>query len=170
MASSYWINAYYEILDDPKMGRLLSDHIWRRAIEFFLLAGEGGCLPSVRDIAWRLHTTEDDVIDCMKKLNSDGLVRDTDCGWIVSLPVHVPAKTNRPSAEVWMRIREFIFERDNYTCQYCGARGVRLECDHVIPVSRGGSSEYDNLVTACFRCNRSKGDKTLDDWMGWKDA
>lgn len=67
------------------------------------------------------------------------------------------------SAE-WRRIRSQIFERDDYTCQYCGVRGGRLECDHVTPVSKGGKTSEDNLVTACFACNRSKRDKTLDEW------
>jgi hypothetical protein len=70
----------------------------------------------------------------------------------------------RPCAEVWRKIRAVIFERDDYTCQYCGERGKKLECDHVIPVSRGGSHTDDNLVTACFKCNRSKRDKLVHEW------
>lgn len=72
----------------------------------------------------------------------------------------------RPSAHVWAMLRSFVFERDDFTCQYCGARGVKLECDHVIPVSRGGSNQIENLKTACFSCNRSKRAKTLDEWRG----
>lgn len=72
--------------------------------------------------------------------------------------------TARPSAEVWRKIRRSIFERDDYTCQYCGKRGTRLECDHVVPVSRGGSNDQDNLATACFACNRSKRNKLVSEW------
>lgn len=64
----------------------------------------------------------------------------------------------------WAAIRSAIFARDDYTCRYCGERGGRLECDHVIPVSRGGDSTPDNLATACFGCNRSKGAKQLQQW------
>jgi hypothetical protein len=64
----------------------------------------------------------------------------------------------------WAAIRSAIFARDDFTCRYCGARGGRLECDHVIPVSKGGASTPDNLVTACFDCNRSKGAKRLHQW------
>ena len=70
----------------------------------------------------------------------------------------------RLPANQWIPLRRQIFERDNYTCQYCGEHGGKLECDHVIPVSRGGSHEPDNLVTACFRCNRSKRDKLVEEW------
>lgn len=61
-----------------------------------------------------------------------------------------------------------MFARDNYTCRYCGARNVRLACDHVIPASRGGSDEMDNLVTACIPCNSSKRDKTPEEWFRWR--
>lgn len=71
----------------------------------------------------------------------------------------------RPSAEVWAKLRSAVFERDAYTCKYCGSHGARLECDHVIPVSKGGSHDLLNLVTACFQCNRSKRDLDLKDWL-----
>jgi hypothetical protein len=56
------------------------------------------------------------------------------------------------------RLRFNIFERDNFTCQYCGKRPpeVVLEIDHIIPVSKGGETEHENLLTACFECNRGK--------------
>jgi hypothetical protein len=62
-------------------------------------------------------------------------------------------------------LRMTIFKRDNFTCHYCGTRGERLECDHVIPVSRGGTDDIWNLVTACRPCNRSKGAKTIEEWL-----
>lgn len=70
----------------------------------------------------------------------------------------------RPFAHEWAILRAQVFERDDYTCTYCGARGVALECDHVIPVARGGTSEMDNLTTACRTCNRSKRDKLIEEW------
>lgn len=66
----------------------------------------------------------------------------------------------------WAEIRSRIFQRDDYTCRYCSARGGRLECDHVVPVARGGSDDDSNLATACRKCNRSKAAKTLAQWRG----
>lgn len=54
-----------------------------------------------------------------------------------------------------------ILKRDNYTCQYCGKRGDGLTIDHVIPRSRGGLTTWNNVVTACIKCNLKKGDRTL---------
>ena len=115
MASSYWIKAYYEILDDPKMGRL-PDHIWRRAIEFFLLAGEagdGGYLPSVSDMAWRLRTTDDDILECLGVLQTADIVSETDNGWIVT---HFAERQDASSnADRQARYRERKQKRDYYS-------------------------------------------------------
>jgi hypothetical protein len=83
---------------------------------------------------------------------------------VVATPEDVERPNGRLSGPVWRALRAAIFKRDNYTCQYCGARGVPLECDHVHPISRGGSDHPSNLATACFRCNRSKRDKLIEEW------
>jgi hypothetical protein len=64
------------------------------------------------------------------------------------------------------RLRQEIKERDDYTCLQCGISvhqepHLLLEIDHVMPISRGGSSTPDNLQTLCWRCNRSKGAKIV---------
>jgi len=85
MASHYWIKLYHEILDDPKMGRL-SDHLWRRAVELFLIAGEmhnSGDLPPVIDMTWKLHTSEDELMDDLVALAEIGIVTLSDDHWCV---------------------------------------------------------------------------------------
>jgi len=54
-----------------------------------------------------------------------------------------------------------VLKRDRYTCQYCGKQSRDLTIDHVLPKSRGGTTVWTNVVTACEECNRSKADKTL---------
>lgn len=49
-----------------------------------------------------------------------------------------------------------IFERDQYTCQYCGKQTRQLTIDHVIPRYRGGQHTWENMVSACIPCNRRK--------------
>ncbi|RNC84686.1 MAG: HNH endonuclease [Balneola sp.] len=55
--------------------------------------------------------------------------------------------------------RRNVMRRDNFECQYCGSRS-NLTIDHVIPKSRGGGDTWENLATACERCNVKKGNKT----------
>ncbi|MCA6075190.1 HNH endonuclease [Fulvivirga sp. 1062] len=58
--------------------------------------------------------------------------------------------------------RQNVFKRDNFNCQYCGTHN-ELTLDHVMPRSRGGKSSWDNLITACKRCNAFKGDYTPEE-------
>ncbi|KAK7290616.1 hypothetical protein RIF29_05165 [Crotalaria pallida] len=58
--------------------------------------------------------------------------------------------------------RKNILFRDNYTCQYCSLR-ENLTIDHVVPTARGGEWTWENLVTACAKCNSKKGQKTLEE-------
>jgi len=55
-----------------------------------------------------------------------------------------------------------IYARDNYRCQYCGHKASisELTYDHVIPRSQGGTTEWTNIVSCCYECNRKKGGRT----------
>ena len=56
--------------------------------------------------------------------------------------------------------RQEIFNRDNYTCQYCGLKVKPLTIDHIIPRYRGGQHTWENVVAACPACNRRKAGRT----------
>lgn len=58
-----------------------------------------------------------------------------------------------------------VFYRDNFQCQYCGGHFKRKELtlDHVHPKSKGGKTEWTNIVSACGPCNSKKADKVLKD-------
>jgi Zn-finger nucleic acid-binding protein len=66
---------------------------------------------------------------------------------------------------VWMRQRFLVFRKDNFTCRYCGRSpiidGVSLECDHILPKSKGGKDDIENLITSCKDCNGGKLDVML---------
>ena len=86
MAAKYWMKLYYEILDDPKMGRL-PDNVYRRCVELFLLAGrldENGQLPETADIAWMLRQHPEALEAELQHLESVGILTKTDEGWVVT--------------------------------------------------------------------------------------
>jgi 5-methylcytosine-specific restriction endonuclease McrA len=58
--------------------------------------------------------------------------------------------------------RQNIYARDRYRCQYCGDKfaSEELTYDHVTPKSRGGRTQWENIVTSCVNCNRQKGGRT----------
>ena len=61
--------------------------------------------------------------------------------------------------------RKAVFARDGGRCVYCGAAATSL--DHVIPKSRGGPHTWDNVVSACARCNHTKADRGIAE-LGWR--
>ena len=86
MPSYYWIKLYHEINDDAKMGRL-SDRLFRRSIQFFLLAGElddGGHLPEIQDIAWRLRCDQEQLETEMIELQDCRILSKIDGRWLVT--------------------------------------------------------------------------------------
>lgn len=62
----------------------------------------------------------------------------------------------------WLPLKGAVIRRDG-CCQYCGTT-ERLTADHVVPLSRGGSNDLENLVCACIPCNASKGGRTVEEW------
>ena len=65
-----------------------------------------------------------------------------------------------------------IFNRDNFTCQYCGKNptedNVKLNVDHIKPRTSGGTDDFENLITACEQCNCEKGTMRLYNEVAFK--
>src|SRR5512145_2059529 len=70
--------------------------------------------------------------------------------------VHVPRRFRRQVTNT------FLFARDHYRCQFCGRGQHELRAregltrDHLIPLSRGGTNAWTNVLTACSTCNTRK--------------
>jgi 5-methylcytosine-specific restriction endonuclease McrA len=75
-------------------------------------------------------------------------------GRVVARPFQTPPLTNLA-----------LFKRDGNMCLYCGKQlgDSNLTRDHVVPVSRGGGNQWDNVVASCRRCNHFKGSRLLED-------
>jgi hypothetical protein len=73
--------------------------------------------------------------------------------------INLASASRRPrSGGGWPSIRLVVLERDGWTCAYCGDAANSV--DHMLPQSRGGTEEVQNLVAACVRCNSAKRDRT----------
>ena len=59
--------------------------------------------------------------------------------------------------------RKNILRRDGMRCNYCGTAQPPLTVDHIIPRSRGGGESWENLTSACVKCNNKKGNRTPDE-------
>lgn len=168
-----WYRAYEGTVSDPKLAevaiiastsRSVVIAAWHAILENAAGVNEGGRFDiPARRVAAALCEPLATIQALFDGLAEIGMIT-VDAFQIVDWPSFKGLEHNRPPANVWARLRTFIFERDDWTCQYCGARGCKLECDHIFPVSRGGSSDPQNLTTACFVCNRSKRAKTIEEW------
>ena len=81
--------------------------------------------------------------------------------WETQVPsVMILREYTKPKVSVRFS-RSNVYLRDNCECQYCGVKIDRKDAtlDHVLPVSKGGKSTWENCTTACGPCNASKSDK-----------
>lgn len=144
MASKYWIKLYQEILQDPKMG-MLSDNLWRRTIELFLLAGElssddeqeRGVLPSTKEIAWLLRQPVTGLEQELTELAQVGILTRLETGWLVTNFAKRQAEVQ--PAERMKRYRERQRKQ----------RFVEAEAIEELPKNSGGEGEliYTRNVT-----------------------
>lgn len=58
-----------------------------------------------------------------------------------------------------------VYKRDNYCCRYCGKDGVPLTVDHLVLWEHGGPTTVENLVAACRKCNKTRGNTPYDKWL-----
>ena len=65
-------------------------------------------------------------------------------------------------------LREYLLEKWNRTCAYCGAKNTRLEIEHINPKSKGGSDRVSNLAIACYGCNQAKGNLEIEEFLSSK--
>ncbi len=67
-------------------------------------------------------------------------------------------------------VREYLLEKFNRTCAYCGAKNVPLEIEHIKPKSKNGSNRISNLTIACIPCNQTKSNQDLRDFLADKPS
>lgn len=93
----------------------------------------------------------------------DWLVRSP--SWETKVPAVIMMKQYIKSKSEVRFSKSNLYLRDQYKCQYCGNKFARthLTMDHVVPISRGGKTEWTNIVAACNPCNSTKGNR-----MDWK--
>ena len=71
----------------------------------------------------------------------------------------VKTKKSKKRQPISAKTRLKVLDRDNYACQICGATiadGATLHIDHIIPLSKGGTSDENNLQVLCKHCNLAK--------------
>ncbi|NEO89198.1 MAG: HNH endonuclease [Moorea sp. SIO3G5] len=65
-------------------------------------------------------------------------------------------------------VREYLLEKWNRKCAYCGKTDTKLEVEHIKPKSKGGSNRVSNLTIACRKCNEAKGNREIEQFLSRK--
>lgn len=105
----YYMKLHHDFLHDPKIG-MLSDHLFRRVIEFFIMASEqperDGYLPSIDVMCWLLQTSADDLSKDLADVSRTGIVKQDDGRWYVTNFVKRQASEDPTAADRMKRYRE----------------------------------------------------------------
>jgi 5-methylcytosine-specific restriction endonuclease McrA len=91
--------------------------------------------------------------------NGVGFIHTTRLDFPIPSVIRLGYMIKRPRPQRKMTRFE-IFQRDHFTCQYCGKQTSQLTLDHVIPRYRDGEHRWENVVSACIPCNRRKAGRT----------
>ena len=95
--------------------------------------------------------------------NGAGFIHSASQDFPVPSVIRLPYLIKRPFRAERKLTRLEVFNRDRYTCQYCGKETRQLTIDHVIPRYRGGQHTWENVVSACIACNRRKAGRTPEE-------
>jgi len=140
MNKKFWIKLYVELLDDPKMGRL-PDHLWKFAVELFLLAGrEGndGSLPPLAEMAWTLRVPDEKVLEDIRSLAEVGVVHEEKEGvWCVT---HFQ---ERQKCESYERVKRY---RDRYKNNFDNGEVAEVSSNSTSPSKSISFSDSEEEV------------------------
>ncbi len=143
-----WIKLYVELLNDYEF-TALSDVMRYHVMGLWIIASQtDNKIPyDAKWIARELHATS--------KINLDTLI---EAGWLEEWQGEEAAKGKRAdwaSRYVSAEMRARVMERGGHKCAHCGST-KKLEIDHIIPISKGGTGDEANLQVLCRPCNRKK--------------
>ena len=166
-----WIKVYRDLLDNIDWFRL-SPMAGKSLINLWLLGSESfGNLPQDSEIAFRLRLNLQELDSVIKELIKFKFVEEGEYPLMGDDEMNMNErirKTNGFSSRyVSNQTKMDVLVRDDHKCQVCSST-ENLEFDHIIPVSKGGSSESDNLQLLCRSCNRSKRAKSHDEFATLK--
>lgn len=149
-----WIKLHRELLDNLEFA-LLSPLAGKALPLIWLIASEAeGRIPENKHLAFRLRCSVEQAGAIVRELTDAGFLTDVDDE--TAEQVATPAqRSGWGSRHISDKVRREVWIRDGGKCRCCGSTDA-IEYDHIIPVSRGGSSDFSNIQLLCRRCNRKK--------------
>lgn len=75
------------------------------------------------------------------------------------------AMVRKSQRQISQAVSWAVYKRDGYRCRYCNKDGIPLTVDHLVLWEEGGPSIEANLVAACRKCNKVRGNKPYNEWL-----
>lgn len=167
-----WLRLYDEIVDDPKICNMNEMLRWRYVSLLCIVSrnNQRGYIPCEEDILFTMRISKEDWDETKKVFIQKEIIAENEKGEYINGWFERQYESDDSSKRVkkyrqtlktlgkttnYLKHKQLIFERDNNKCVYCSS-SKNLCLDHLIPLSRGGDNEKDNLVTACKECNSGK--------------
>jgi len=168
-----WFKFPSSLRNDPKFKRL-PIHQRYAYIVLMCLASESSDRGTIsdlddEDLAFELEMALEDWQTLKAKFRVKGLIALNASGnlSILNWKEQYEAPVQKIRFSTYRKHQESVFLRDGFKCVYCEST-TKLTLDHVMPQSRGGSHDPENLVCCCSTCNSSKGTKTIQEWRRGK--
>ena len=108
----------------------------------------------VRRAVMLIHSGKAEMLE-----NGSGFIHSANALFSVPTVIKLEHQIKRPRPQRKLTRLE-VFNRDDYTCQYCGKETHQLTLDHVIPRYQSGMHTWENITSACIPCNRRKAGRT----------
>jgi uncharacterized protein YihD (DUF1040 family) len=164
-----WFKFYSEFRADPKLSLMTPHQQWAFII-LLCLASEGtnrGRIEGLTDeeLAFQLKMPVGDWEALKTRFKMKGMIDVDEFGLFITYWKDYLPPLRLGQNHLYAHHKDFVFSRDEFKCVYCGSR-ENLTLDHVIPQSKDGSHDPENLATCCSSCNSSKGAKSLEEWLG----
>ncbi|GJL53946.1 MAG: hypothetical protein NPIRA02_10780 [Nitrospirales bacterium] len=157
-----WIKLHRTLLDDYDF-HSLSDFSAKHLIMIWLVCAESdGVVPDVESLSFRLRIDPDSASKVLRELvERKFIVDDADEIYREVSAKDLANKNGFGNRYISQELKQKVWENFQGKCAYCESL-ERIEYDHIIPVSKGGSSEIDNLQLLCRPCNRKKRSRTKE--------
>jgi hypothetical protein len=153
-----WIKLHRTLLDNREY-HMLSDGAGKALPLIWIMASDfGGELPDDETAAFRLRKDEAEYHAVISELVERGFVEVDDGEAIQELKTKFESPW--PRRHIKDAVKTAVFARDAGRCRMCGSTEI-LEYDHIIPISKGGTSDPENIQLLCRSCNRTKRTRTM---------
>lgn len=163
-----WFRFYVEAIWDLKIRSLSPAHrwLWVAVLAMARSSPQPGILlltervpVKVSDLADAALLKSSEVTKGLVALEDLGLIaKDASGAWAVVRWAERQFESDLSRPFISDAIRTQVFAKDNYECVECGA-GENLSIDHIVPITKGGTSDLSNLQTMCVPCNARKGNR-----------